>query len=89
MSKSSRNIPSDDCLRLPKANVHQDIKTGEMIAFFVISSARQHVSSSKCSLLFGPQGSDAWNHDAIKSVLQVESEVFEENYLGLSFPDGG
>jgi len=29
------------------------------------------------------------NHDAIKSVLQVESEVFEENYLGLSIPDGG
>jgi len=88
MSKSSRNIPSDDCLRLPKANVHQDIKTGEMIAFFVISSARQHVSSSKCSLLFGPQAFDG-NHDAINSVPQVESEVCEENYLGLSFPDGG
>jgi hypothetical protein len=23
------------------------------------------------------------NHDAINSVLQVETEVFEENYLGL------
>ena len=68
--------------------MHQAIKIGEMIAFFEIST-RQHVSPSKCSLLFGPQGSDAWNHDAIKSVLQVESEVFEENYLGLSFPDGG
>jgi hypothetical protein len=29
------------------------------------------------------------NHDAINFVLQVETEVFEENYLGLPVPEGG
>jgi hypothetical protein len=77
---------ADDTLLFFKANSDQATRVKGVIDKYATATG-QLINESKCSILFSI-GCGELIQDAVRGILNVQKEEFEDKYLGLPTPDG-
>ncbi|XP_071683352.1 uncharacterized protein [Lolium perenne] len=77
---------ADDCLMFFRANPDQATVIKNAISVFEKGSG-QLLSVNKCSLLFSENCPEA-NQQAVRQIMEVVCDTFEDRYLGYPTPEG-
>jgi fibrillarin-like rRNA methylase len=75
---------ADDCLMFFRANPDQATVIKNAISLFEKGSG-QLLSVKKCSLMFSENYPEA-NQQAVRQIMEVVSDTFEDRYLGYPTP---
>jgi hypothetical protein len=77
---------ADDSLLFFKADTEQAGKMKNVLCNYELATG-QLLSPEKCSILLGNKCSDVMGQQ-VMTILNVQTESFEEKYLGLPVPEG-